>query len=398
MNIQILRKYISDYKQEFEYIGKQEIYKWKAVKHFKDNWDIDAGNFPLMLNKSIKKTVNLLKSGQYFPLRMINNYAEREPETVRKLFRNLYDEKTDIEKRIKDFQDGTEALNKRFYPDKKHTYQDLRAVAVYLTLKYPEIYYLYKFRMFETFTQKLDLTFKPVAGEISTLKQYNKVCSIIQHNIAKDQELLRLHQARLTSDCYIDEQLHILTQDFIYAVVEYLGKHEQPHIISKSIAEAPIIKADELVFENNTINLEGRFVNFIENSIEAKRIGDLGEDWVFNQEIKKLKENRLIKLSKKVRFTSNDEGDGTGYDIESYDLKGNKIYIEVKTTKNRFNTTFFITRNELERSRKEKENYYIYRVYDFKEETNQAECIIIQGDLTPLCGVPVNYKVNIKTR
>ena len=80
----------------------------------------------------------------------------------------------------------------------------------------------------------------------------------------------------------------------------------------------------------------------------------------------------------------------------SYDLNGEKKYIEVKTTKGRKNTTFYISRNELERSKIEKGNYFLYRVYEYNEETEKGKILKINGDLTRICEVPVNYKVSLK--
>jgi hypothetical protein len=398
MNIPLLKQYIANYKQNFDYIDKEEIYKWKAVKHFQDNWDINATNFPGMLKNSIKKTVNLLKSGQYFPLRMIMNYAEKQPEKVRHIFANLYDEEKDIEERINNFQNSVNQINDKFYPS-KNTYQDHRAIIVYLTLRYPEIYYLFKFEMYKTFAQKLDLIFKPKAGKTETIRHFNKVCNIVRHYISQDQELLKLHKDRITNDCYYDENLHILTQDFIYAVARHLESIENSTITTTSIIPTTqIISASDMTANIDNVNFNGCFVNFIENSIEAKRIGDLGEIWVYEQEKKKLIETGFSNLAEKVKHISNDNGDGTGYDIESYDINGNKIFIEVKTTKNNFNSTFFISRNELERSKKEKDNYFLYRVYNFNDETNEAECEIIQGNLTNICSVPITYKVTLKAR
>lgn len=397
MNIQLLKQYISDYKQNFDYINKEELYKWKAVKYFQENWNIDSEDFPAMLKNSIKKTVNLLRSGQYFPLRMLLHFVEKEPETVRQLFRNLFDEKLDIGERITNFQAQTKQINEEHFPDKKNTYQDQRAIIVYLTLRYPEIYYLYKFEMYKTFSSKLELTFKPKAAKIETLYHFNKVCNIVRHYISQDQELLKLHNDRLTDDCYIDEKLHILTQDFIYAVARHLNKIEpSPNIIQSSIHIDHTITATELSITKDSLNFNGRFLNFIENNIEAKRIGDLGEIWVYEQEKRKLIGAGLLNLSEKVKHISNDNGDGTGYDIESYDLKGNKLFIEVKTTKNNFNATFYVSRNELERSRIEQENYFMYRVFNYDENNNTAECKIIQGDLSNICSVPINYKVTLK--
>lgn len=56
MNQKILENYISAYKSQFERISKQELYKWKAVAHFQKEWNIEAEDFPSILEESIKHT------------------------------------------------------------------------------------------------------------------------------------------------------------------------------------------------------------------------------------------------------------------------------------------------------------------------------------------------------
>jgi RecB family endonuclease NucS len=143
------------------------------------------------------------------------------------------------------------------------------------------------------------------------------------------------------------------------------------------------------------ISFRGRTVNFIQNGIENKRLGDLGELWVMKHEIDKLKEANKHNLIEKVKHTSKDEGDGTGFDIQSFDKEGNKIFIEVKTTKGKKNSTFFITRNELEKSKIEKASYFLYRLYNYNEQFDTADLLVIKGDLTNLCEFPTTYKINL---
>ena len=52
-----LKDVLAQYKQDF--VSTQwgnEKYKWEAVKWFQDNWDVNAQNFPEMLNRSLDKT------------------------------------------------------------------------------------------------------------------------------------------------------------------------------------------------------------------------------------------------------------------------------------------------------------------------------------------------------
>ena len=394
MNRQILNHYINEYKLNFDRVNQEEIYKWRAVKCYQDNWNLDADNFYEMLLSSLRMTKNLMDSGQYFPLRMLVQYAEHRPNEVRRLFRSLYNEEEDLYERINEFQLGINAIHDELFENRK-SYQDPRAIIVYLVLRFPERYFFYKFEMFKQFSEKLELIYRPVKGHIENIGHFNSICELIRYELSLDQDLLKLHKNRITADCYYDENLNILTQDFIYAVTVHLDKSFTPEIQSERESTETHISSTDLKSSTEQISFRGRTVNFIQNGIENKRLGDLGELWVMKYEIEKLKEANKSHLIDKIKHISNDEGDGTGYDIESFDREGSKIFIEVKTTKGHKNSTFFITRNELERSKLEKNNYFLYRLYNFDEQTETADLLVIKGELTSLCEFPTTYKVNL---
>jgi hypothetical protein len=91
MNRQIIKSYIEEYKRNFDQVHDQEIYKWKAIKQFQDNFDTDATDFYDNLELSLSKAGNLLDSGQYFPKRMLLKNVEETPEQIREMFKILYD-------------------------------------------------------------------------------------------------------------------------------------------------------------------------------------------------------------------------------------------------------------------------------------------------------------------
>ncbi|MFV0521103.1 MAG: DUF3883 domain-containing protein [Mangrovibacterium sp.] len=394
MNIQLFKQYIEEYKRKFESVNEQEIYKWEAIKCFQDNWDIDAEDFRGMITKSLDKTVNLLKSGSYYPLRMIEQYAELKPKELRELFVNLYNEDCDIYTRINNFWSGSKDINNDLFPG-DNTYQDHRAIMVYLTLRYPEQYFFYKFTMFKKFAAKLEIEYKPKKGRIENVGQYNALCESIRFQLAKDQELIRLHKSRINSNCYDDINLNILAQDFIYAVTVHLELEHKPNMKLIVPELTNIISTVNIKTKGQDINFEGRVVNHKRLNAENKRIGDLGEQLVLKYEKNKLKELGLNKKAEQVKHTAIDEGDGTGYDIKSFDENGKSIYIEVKTTKGSKDSAFYITRTELARSIKEQEQYYLYRLYDYDEESDTAKFFIAKGELTNLCKLPETYKVRI---
>lgn len=57
-----LQEVIAGYKKYFPSHISDEIYKWKAVKHFQDVWDIDAPDFIAMFWEATSTFDNLLTS------------------------------------------------------------------------------------------------------------------------------------------------------------------------------------------------------------------------------------------------------------------------------------------------------------------------------------------------
>jgi len=158
------------------------------------------------------------------------------------------------------------------------------------------------------------------------------------------------------------------------------------------------IESYEVIVDFPTVDFTPRMTNHLQNDSENKRIGDLGELLVINFEKEKLLQAGKSKLAEKIKHTAKDKGDGTGYDIESFDTDGNKIFIEVKTTRNDFSQMIHITRNELERSIKEKDNYFLYRVYNFDDKTGRGVIWKRKGDLSDLCKYPSGYKASIRKK
>jgi hypothetical protein len=136
----------------------------------------------------------------------------------------------------------------------------------------------------------------------------------------------------------------------------------------------PIPKKQRKISEPGTKILKIDFLKIAKNS---KQNGDNGELLVVDFEINKLKK---FGIDKEVLHKSL-EGDGHGYDIESYDEKGEKIFIEVKTTVGGLNTSFDVSINEVLVSNKKNKSYYVYRLYNYDKDMNSAEFYILNGNI-----------------
>lgn len=124
--------------------------------------------------------------------------------------------------------------------------------------------------------------------------------------------------------------------------------------------------------------------NYVLRQERNSALGLLGEELVVKQEIELLKHSGRSDLAEKVVHVSVVEGDGAGYDIKSFTVDGIEKFIEVKTTRGSATASFFISPNEIEFSKRNATNFYLYRLYDVDPLTRSAKAFVLSGDLS-LC-------------
>jgi hypothetical protein len=135
----------------------------------------------------------------------------------------------------------------------------------------------------------------------------------------------------------------------------------------------------------------GRKVDYGLLQEESKRVGDRGEEFVFNFEKATLEREGRADLAADVLWVAREVGDGAGYDIRSFGLDGGLRYIEVKATKLGALTPFYITSAELDFARRHHGEYAMYRVFDV--DGDAPEFYVLEGDLDTLLAVePVTYR------
>lgn len=213
LNRDALEGIIARYKEDFTATTwPEEKYKWRAVQHFQDNWDIDADDFPGMLRRALAGTGNLLASQSNYPRKMIVEFAQIDPEAVRGMFRNLFDEGIDLQHRIDVFKESAGRLLQQH--GAPSDYQNENAISTYLWLRYPDTHYVYKWSVVREVARQLgsDFRFKQGHGPQNVLDQsvlYGEIHDIV----GADEELAQMLHSVLTEDCYPDPNLTTLTGD-----------------------------------------------------------------------------------------------------------------------------------------------------------------------------------------
>lgn len=105
-----------------------------------------------------------------------------------------------------------------------------------------------------------------------------------------------------------------------------------------------------------------------ERDARNRRLGLAGEELVFAHERASLKSLGRDDLAKQVRWVSQEDGDGAGYDIASFERDGSPRLIEVKTTNGWERTPFHITRNEINVANENRDNWQLIRLWNFAKE------------------------------
>ena len=223
INHEKLKESLTQYKAAFENRWPDERYKWEAVKWFQEHWDINADNFNEMFTVATDKTKNLLLSMNNYPRVMIQEYAEKEKEVVREMFIDLFDETKPVADRIMIFQSRAQDLCDRLSPDKQH-YQRPMAITVYLWLKYPDRYDIFKYSVCKGTSQYLENTFVPKKGNVhDNIKGNMELIDEILSEVEKDEELLKMYKEKLDDKCYYDQTYRTLAFDISFYIANFLN-------------------------------------------------------------------------------------------------------------------------------------------------------------------------------
>lgn len=223
-----LKDVLAHYKQNF--VSTQwgnEKYKWEAVKWFQDNWDVNAQNFPEMLNRSLDKTFNLLASSNNFPKGMIVGFAKAAPEEVRAMFIALFDESKDVYERMNAFKLQSSILLEKYGNGAAQHYQYENAISTYLWLRYPDKYYIYKFGEVKTVANELEAEYHFKKGAYAdNIRNFLKLYDEISLALKEDKELVNLFQSQMTDTCYPDPELKTLTIDVGFYISRYYSQKD----------------------------------------------------------------------------------------------------------------------------------------------------------------------------
>jgi len=110
-----------------------------------------------------------------------------------------------------------------------------------------------------------------------------------------------------------------------------------------------------------------------ERDARNRALGRAGEERVLWHERGTLAAVGREDLARKVRWVSEEDGDGAGYDIASFEHDGRQRLIEVKTTNGWNRTPFHISRNELAVADARRNEWCLLRLWSFSRDPKAFE-------------------------
>lgn len=133
-------------------------------------------------------------------------------------------------------------------------------------------------------------------------------------------------------------------------------------------------------------------INYVKRERRNRKLGTAGEEFVLDLEKRRLESEGKSGLADEIEWTSEERGDGLGYDILSFDSNGEVRYIEVKTTKQGKSLPFYLTATELRFSEEADERFYVYRLYNFSDGSN-PRLYVLNGPVGETCELaPDSYR------
>lgn len=294
---------LEEYKSELKGVRwDDEKFKWQAIKGFQERWDIESTDFCTMLKNSMDKTFNLLASSHYFPRKMIEEFAQKESETVRQMFMDLFDESKDLYGRMVSFKAQSKQLVNKYWDPGKSDFQTENTLTTYLWLRYPDKYYIYKFEEAKSLANELKTNYVFKAGDYkNNVENFIKLYDELSQELCKDLELKQIVQSKLEDDCYDDPKCKTLAIDFGYFVnqrqkaakiedekkslnvkeeIEEYNNLNEPHywFLSAnpkiwSMSSMPVGKEQSYTLYNDNGNKRRVFQNFLDAKVGDKIIG-----------------------------------------------------------------------------------------------------------------------------
>lgn len=204
MQLKKIQEALDQFKTHLGSDAKEEhLYIYESQKIFQENWNLESSDPASMYNRSLNNTQTrrLWNREHYEPKRMMLEFWRMQPDFVKQMFQDLFDENKKVDGRVGRFVFYCDELLTEFlekHPrsrEGKHFHQDgYQIVSLYLAFRYPDQYCLYHFDRFKRLLIALGTPDIPATHDFD---RFCKVVKTLWGFMQKDEELMAAHRERL---------------------------------------------------------------------------------------------------------------------------------------------------------------------------------------------------------
>lgn len=232
MNVENLHELINRYEQNLHYVNNSEndeIFKWKAVKCFRDAWfspEAETMPFDELFRQAKKESSVLIDNSTVSPANGVVKLAEVDGAEVCRLFRDVLfaPDAGDLSVRQNNmelFIEGMEKLRQKHFPANWKYKQDRHSASCYLSMFAPDENFIYKYSHAESFAKHIEYGKDIGSGTSFSLAHYYEMANAIVDALRDHPTLVKEHETLLGAEHYKDESLHLLAFDIIYCSSTY---------------------------------------------------------------------------------------------------------------------------------------------------------------------------------
>ena len=171
-------------------------------------------------------------------------------------------------------------------------------------------------------------------------------------------------------------------EEFMYEIMEVENKFfpdDNDDVVSIEYKEGPVNLRKYRKTDKKNVSTVKR--DYVAEEIVKSTQGKKNEKLIFEMELKRLIEEEASEQVKIMEEFFKNKTENEGYDILSFERDDNgeyvEKYIEVKSTKGNEGTPIDITADEVEFARKNKDQYYLYRI--IKSDSEDRYYKIVTG-------------------
>ena len=200
--------------------GEEHLYIWITQKSFQEAWSPEAKDLRATYDACLDNPVTrrLWNREHFEPKRAMLLFLGEQPEFVRGMFEDLFNEAKSVEGRCARFafycdqllEAHREAHPKSGLPGHFHG-EDYHMISLYLTFRYPDRYAPYDFDLLRRTLQAFEAPELPRANDLG---RYFRLMATLMKLLGKDDRLMAAHRERLDPEKHYMGESLLLAYDY----------------------------------------------------------------------------------------------------------------------------------------------------------------------------------------